>query len=73
MSSPLPKDVKPTTLNFIEAMQKILNGEKVRRIEWPEGEYAFISDGFIKINKNGIHAWLIGDGDYGAIDWIIIN
>jgi len=77
-SSPLPKkkaDKIVTNLSFPNAIQAIINGEKVRREEWADKEeYCLLKDNFLMIHRNGkFHAWIVSEGDVMAIDWIVIN
>jgi len=61
-------------IDFISAITAILDGKKVRRLAWEDqNEYCFIHENFIKINKKGIHSWIIGDGDFLANDWVVIE
>jgi len=68
-TSPTPK-VK-VTMDFPEAMRKVIEGKRVRRESWPQGEEAFVENTFLKIQKNGTHNWTINDGDLNAEDWVI--
>lgn len=60
-------------MNFGEAMEAVELGKKVTRLEWPDGEFGFLQDDFLVINRNGIHRWLVTGGDLGAIDWVIVE
>lgn len=61
-----------TAMDFPDAMREVIGGNKVRRSVWPEGEYAFMGDGYLKICRNGNYAWTVNDGDLLAMDWITI-
>lgn len=77
--SPLPPSREPnkivTNLSFPNAIQAIINGKKVRRIEWSDREeYCLLKDNFLMIHRNNkFHAWIVSEGDVMAIDWEIVN
>lgn len=60
-------------MDFPEALRKVIVGDKIRREEWPAGEIGFMNDGFLMIEKNGLHRWIISDGDLLATDWVIAS
>lgn len=76
--SPVPPSREPnkivTNLSFPNAMQAIINGNKVRRIEWADKEeYCLLQDYFLMIHRNGkFHALIVSEGDVMAIDWVIV-
>lgn len=62
------------TMDFPEAMREVLNKGKVRRIEWPDGDYGLLKDGWLTIYTKGkFHTWLVSDGDMEAQDWFVIK
>ncbi len=77
--SPVPPVKEPnkivTNLSFPNAAQAIINGSKVRRVEWADKEeYCLLKDNFLMIHRNGkFHAWIVSEGDVMAIDWEIVN
>ena len=68
--SPVP--AKPKLMTFLEAIDQVLKGQKVRRESWPKDEYAFSDKGFLSIYRSKTYIWQIGDGDYLANDWILL-
>ncbi len=64
-----------TNLSFPNAVQAIINGSKVRRVEWVDKEeHCLLKDNFLMIHRNGkFHAWIVSEGDVMAIDWEIVN
>lgn len=75
--SPLPKKKviqEPETMTFPEAMEQVIKGKKITRIEWDSREdYGLLKDGFLLIhNKKDFHKWMITDGDLLATDWVIL-
>lgn len=73
MLTPKPVQVsKPLTMNFPEAMRKILNGEKVERVSWGGSDYCLLKDGWLTIfTKGEFHTWSINDGDMEGNDWVV--
>ena len=73
--SPLPKNKKPVTLDFVEAISEIKNNKKVRRLEWTdEEEYCLMKDSFLMIHRGDkFHQWIVSEGDILAIDWVVIK
>jgi len=79
--SPTPTRVKVKDANlmkFPEAMQEIINGKKVQRLEWKESQgedyYSILTGGFLMLHKpdNKHYQWIINDGDLEADDYILI-
>ena len=74
--SPLPnKEKKQDTMDFVEAINQIKIGKKVRRLEWTdEKEYGLLKDTFLMIHRQDkFHQWIVSEGDMMAIDWVIIK
>jgi hypothetical protein len=72
-TSPLPQNIHISVgMDFPAAISAIIDGKKMKRKSWPEGEYGFILDGFLSINKtDGRFKWNVNDGDLFAKDWMI--
>lgn len=75
--SPVPQ--KPVQLNklempFNDAVRCMMEGAKVTRVEWGNTEeFGYMKDGFLLIHTKGNdHKWIISDGDYTAIDWVLV-
>jgi hypothetical protein len=46
---------------------------KVQRRSWPADVYGIVQDGYLMIKKeDGMHQWIISDGDLFGEDWRII-
>ncbi len=61
-------------LAFGYAMILVAGGGKVRRMEWPAGEYLFLRAGIVHLkNAAGEHVLSVSDGDINATDWIVIE
>jgi len=66
---------KIETMSFVQAIQEIVNGRKVSRVEWADKNYyALLTEGRIKLHKpdGALNEWVISDGDAHAEDWIAI-
>lgn len=65
---------KAVTMSFLAAMQEIINGQKVTRMSWSNGDYCLLKDGWLTIfTKGAFHTWSISDGDMEGQDWIIVK
>jgi len=79
--SPTPTRVKvkvTDTMNFPDAIRKVIEGKKITRLEWKESQgedyYALLTGGFLMLHKpdNKHYQWIINDGDLEADDYILI-
>lgn len=71
-----PTNVKSEarTMSFPDAMQQVINGNKIRRISWGNlPDYCLLKDGWLSIWRNGaFHPWNVNDGDMEGQDWIVV-
>ena len=62
---------------FPEAMQKVIEGKKVSRLEWnDEKTYGFLNGKHLSIqysNKPDNFQWIVSDGDMIGTDWIVVG
>jgi len=75
MLTPIPRKTgQSITMSFPDAMREIIEGNKVRRLEWQtESDHCLMKDGWLTIHTKGAyHTWLINDGDMEGQDWIVI-
>jgi len=74
MPSPVIKNSISKALSFPEAMQAVMDGEKVTRIEWDnKEEYGFMLNERLTVHTKGKdHTWMVSEGDMVARDWIIL-
>ena len=72
--SPLPPKKNQSEISFPEAIKAVINGKKVRRLEWSnQEEYCLLKDSFLTIYRNDKFAALIvSEGDLMAIDWVVV-
>ena len=73
--TPLPRvQGQSITMNFIAAMQEIINGEKVARVSWANDDYCLLKNGWLSIfTKGSLHTWSINDGDIEGQDWFVLK
>lgn len=64
-----PASPVPSGMDFYDALRAMVAGSRVARRAWPEGERGFIAEGFLTIKRDGVHRWILGDGDIAATDW----
>lgn len=62
-------------MNFFQALRLTLEGHKITRVVWGTDEtYGLIESGLLKLQKpDGLHNWIVSDGDMTALDWIVIE
>ena len=62
-------------MTFSGALNKMIDGKSVRRLEWPEGAAGYIApDGIMMIyreKKN--YQWIVHKNDIIAVDWVVIE
>lgn len=65
-------DVK---IDFHQAIDAVLDGQRVGRFSWPEGEYMFMSpDEFFMIHKDGKdHLFTLRKIDMTGVDFFVIK
>ena len=74
--SPVPKSQLSINLNFSKAIQEVINGKKITRVEWNNaGIYGFLNGNVLSLHKldNKNYQWIINDGDLLANDWMVIK
>ena len=70
------KKVEFSRMNFGQAMQEVLNGKHVRRLEWAEDKnarLALINEKLhvYKSEDKMFHPLIVGSGDIAGDDWIV--
>ena len=67
-------EVVPMTMNFVDAIKKIIEGKKVTRISWGNKDYCLLRDGWLEIyTKGDFHVWKVNDGDIEGEDWTVLG
>ena len=74
---PAPKMEYQVTMDFPEAMQAVIDGKTVTKIEWALAEDGFVVylDGMLKIrNPEGkVSDLIISEGDMTGTDWVVVE
>jgi len=69
------KDGKKLTMNFSQAISKILESKKVYKLEWEDKEYyVFMKDDVLLLHKpdKKDYQWVLSRGDLEGIDYIVL-
>lgn len=74
-ASPVPLKREAKKLTFSEAIQAIIDGHKVTRVDWKTYQsYGVLKDGFLIIHRDGKDfKWIVSEADMVSDDWIIIS
>ena len=74
MASPVIENAEIANMNFPDAIQEIMDGNKITREEWDsKEEYGFMADEVLQIHTKGKdHKWIVSEGDMKATDWMVI-
>ena len=73
MESPTPKNTIPKPMSFTEAIQSIIDGKRVTRLEWANSDYCFIKGEYLSIRTKGQeHTWLVREVDMTGNDWVVL-
>jgi len=65
-------------MNFTEAIDKILDGNRITKEEWKDKRhYGLLKDGILQIHKAGeadetIHPWILSEEDLIGEDWELV-
>lgn len=73
--SPLPQIQEGVMMfNFSNAIQQLIEGKKIRRMEWEDKEeYGLLKDSWLTIHHQGkFSQWMVNEGDLLAEDWIVL-
>ncbi|HGV3507916.1 TPA: hypothetical protein ACNGZA_003548 [Klebsiella michiganensis] len=62
-------------MTYDEAMESSRNGDKVKREEWPAGEYSYYTDGvyIIQYAAGGDNTYVSSELDKDADDWLRLS
>ena len=72
-----PRPTVIATMTFPEAMQAIIEGQIITKMEWGDPEIrCHLMNGLLCIFRhdtdNQWHPWSISDGDMAGTDWIVV-
>ncbi len=65
---------KVATMDFPAAIQAVIDGNKITRLEWDDPQYfGTLLDGRLRLHKpDGLfYDWIISYGDLTGTDWVI--
>lgn len=73
-TSPVIKKGTAQTMNFPDAMAKVILGGRVTRLEWASNEdYGYLKGERLIIHTKGEdHLWIVQESDMKANDWVTI-
>lgn len=76
--SPAPTIGKPDEkrMNFGEAMEQVVQGKKIHKLEWEDRDYyGYLKEGRLTIRSTGNaeHDWIVSEGDLLGEDYIVIE
>lgn len=75
MMSPSVKDMPQEvgSFDFNGAVQAMLNGKKVTKLEWANDDYCFLKAEILHIHTKGRdHKWIISEADLVGVDWVLL-
>ena len=73
--SPVVGKIKEKNImSFADAMQEVINGNKVARLEWNNNDYFFLQASIVHIkNDKGIHTLKLSEGDILGNDYVVVD
>lgn len=75
MKSPKVERMPLATLTFGQAIEEVLTGKSVTKLEWGDKNYhAILADEKLKLHKpdDQLYDWLISEGDLRGDDYVIL-
>lgn len=66
---PLPDD----TMSFPAAMQAVLEGKRITKLEWGDREtFGVLRNEVLMLHRSdtGWHKWIVSEGDMVSDDWV---
>jgi hypothetical protein len=72
-TSPTPRKKAQISMEFKEALLKVINGKKIRRTTWKEDTYAFMdtNEDLCILENEKIYVWRVNKNDVIAEDFIL--
>ena len=64
-----------TPINFPQAMEKVIEGKKVHKLEWEDRTYyGFLNGEFLSLHKSDgkNYKWIVNAGDLNGTDYIVL-
>ena len=74
-SPTLAKLANVQVYDFYDALKMIQDGEKrIASLAWGNSDYILMRDGHLRLHKDdGLHIFDVTDGDFAAVDWVILE
>lgn len=76
MASPTPKKKKQVLMTFPQALNELIDGKKISRVEWADtDEYFLLNTEYLSVHHSSddkVHQLLVREADLLAIDWIVV-
>lgn len=75
MPSPVVEQPQVTTMNFYDALRRVVDGEQITRQSWPPANAVFLHNGLLYLRKadGSLHTLIVSDGDLRGTDWVITH
>lgn len=73
--SPKAPKKESKELTFTEAIQEVLTGKSITKLEWGDKKYyGLLKDGQLMLRKldNQYYQWILSEGDMRGEDWVVI-
>lgn len=70
------KNPKPEQLTFSQAIEEVLLGKKIHKLEWVNKEYyGLLQNGLLKIHRpdGSYYDWIISEADMLGFDYITLE
>ena len=75
--SPVIRKKPEGGMSFPKAMEAIIEGKSVTRLEWNDKKtYCFLSKitNILTLkDEKGLHAWIVSEGDMFPNDWVVVG
>lgn len=74
-ASPLPTKKPEERVNFFTALEAVVNGKHITKVEWENTDiYGFLDVDILKLHKEDgkNYNWIVSEGDLIGSDWIVL-
>jgi hypothetical protein len=74
-SPPVEATIIEPSMDFPNAIRKLIEGYKIARVTWNNTDYGFLDVGWLSICRNGevFKTWAVNEGDLKGQDWTIVR
>jgi len=75
MDSKSPVLTKPSEMNFASAIEFLISGKKIHKLEWVDKEFYAVLDGtFLRLHKpdGKLYDFILSESDLAGEDYIIL-